>query len=83
MKKSYALITAGMALALVSACGDNEGNETTESTETETSSEELLIGFNNYAESIAKAELFDRLLTEKGYDVSTSQVEKAFFILWT
>ncbi|MBM7633238.1 glycine betaine ABC transporter substrate-binding protein [Geomicrobium sediminis] len=78
MKKSYALLTAGMAIALVSACGDNDGNETTENSESETSSEEILIGFNNYAESIAKAELFDRLLTEQGYDVSTSQVEKAF-----
>ncbi|WP_078395051.1 glycine betaine ABC transporter substrate-binding protein [Shouchella patagoniensis] len=72
MKK---MIIAGVSLIAVStlaACGNDEGEGTTEN------STEINIGYNTYAEAIAFAHVWEQLLEEKGYEVEAAAVEKAF-----
>ncbi|WP_054711383.1 glycine betaine ABC transporter substrate-binding protein [Bacillus sp. JCM 19041] len=72
MKK---MIIAGVSLIAVStlaACGNDEGDGTTED------STKINIGYNTYAEAIAFAHVWEQLLEEKGYEVEATAVEKAF-----
>lgn len=69
------MIIAGVSLIAVStlaACGNDEGEGTTED------NTKINIGYNTYAEAIAFAHVWEQLLEEKGYEVEAAAVEKAF-----
>ncbi|WP_059104795.1 glycine betaine ABC transporter substrate-binding protein [Shouchella shacheensis] len=79
--KNYWLLGASLAAVMtLSACGDSEENsaenEGGEGAPGESTSIEL--GYVQYAESIAMASVWEILLTEQGYDVNMTTMEKQF-----